>query len=115
GDGRASPALVDHGITAAWAERTTNRTRQFRHAGGQLLAGLLVVGQYLSHNQSPSSLSESEGSAGSFLISMSSQLISPARLDSRAATTVRTAPFEENAEGRRKSHTNFPSLLKSFI
>ena len=30
GDGRAAPALVDHGITAARAERGTNGPRQFR-------------------------------------------------------------------------------------
>ena len=53
GDGRAAPALVDHGITATRAERGTNGPRQFRHATGQLLAGLLIVGQNLRHGGSP--------------------------------------------------------------
>ena len=53
GDGRAAPALVDHGITATRAKRGTNGPRQLRHPTGQLLAGLLIVGQNFRHGGSP--------------------------------------------------------------
>ena len=57
GDRRAAPALVDHARYGRGAQRAPHGPGQFGHAAGQLLAGLVVVGQNLRHDESPSSLS----------------------------------------------------------
>ena len=49
GDRRAAPALVDHRVAAAGAERAPHGLGQLRHAARQLLAGLLVIGQQFRH------------------------------------------------------------------
>src|SRR5208337_1422274 len=54
---RGSPPLVDHGIPPARAQRALDGPRQLAHAAGQLLTGLIFIGQNLRHVVSPSPLS----------------------------------------------------------
>ena len=49
GDGGAAPALVDHRVAAPRPQRAADGAGELRHAAGQLLAGLLVIGQHLRH------------------------------------------------------------------
>ena len=57
GHGRGAPPLVDHGIPPARAQRAPDGPRQLAHAAGQLLTGLIFIGQNLRHVVSPSPLS----------------------------------------------------------
>ena len=102
GDGRAAPALVDHGIAAARAKRAPNGPGQFRHAAGQLLAGLLIVGQNLRHGGSPWSLSSRSSGPRppgvipatiSIVFGGLSRTFSRYRLKCKSCTTIGDLPY----------------------
>ena len=51
GDGRAAPALIDHGVAPARPQGAPDGPGQLGDAARQLLAGLLIVGQHLRHGE----------------------------------------------------------------
>ena len=50
GDLRRAPALVEHGVAAAGAERAAHGPGQLAHAGGQRLPGLVVKDHLFCHS-----------------------------------------------------------------